>query len=173
MVEVGIFNVDPPLYPPPLSTPAGAERGANSRIWSCFLTEDVQDHGQRKCWRCVHASQCVQGHVQRGCWGRTHARVLTAVNSAQAPKIPQTNLRPNRPQVSTACTPCQKTRAQIWLLSPPFRPGGGGKGLGDRGGSTIKNTVLAPGEATSIQTDATNRRAVNAYLKGARGKKCL
>ncbi|BCO29256.1 hypothetical protein MIZ03_4171 [Rhodoferax lithotrophicus] len=27
----GRFN--PPLSPPPLSTPAGAERGANSHIW--------------------------------------------------------------------------------------------------------------------------------------------
>jgi hypothetical protein len=39
--------VDPPLSPPPLSTPAGAERGANSRIWPCFFREDVHGLGQQ------------------------------------------------------------------------------------------------------------------------------
>jgi hypothetical protein len=38
--------VDPPLSPPPLSTPAGAERGANSRMWPCLFREDVHGLGQ-------------------------------------------------------------------------------------------------------------------------------
>ena len=230
--------VDPPLTPPPLSTPAGAERGANSRIWPRHLSQDVQGYGQRRRWGLNHANKkgqrvgqrerrgytpvvwSLQGHgplrqwehahgiqdVQRPdqclCLGRTHACVRAASHNAQAPKIPQTARHSYRPQVSTAGTSSHKTHAQIRLLSPPFRPGGGGKGLGDRGGSTIKNPVLfhfeiirvvvaSPCRATALpsasrldtndletefvrrdcmtpsgispQTNATNKRATNAY----------
>ena len=52
--------VDPPLSPPPLSTPAGAERGANSPMWPCLFTRDVHGHGQH-----VHGnSQYVHGNGQ-------------------------------------------------------------------------------------------------------------
>jgi len=157
MVALVFFIVDPPLSPPPLSTPAGAERGANSRIWPCLVTEDVPRVGQRGAWGRTRvraftgarsgqapnslktAPLGVRRVGQRGAWGPALAGALTTTHSAHALKIPQTTFRRHRPQGKTVCTSSQKTHAQIWLLSPPFRPGGGGKGLGDRVGSTIKN----------------------------------
>ena len=40
IVNFFLMSVFPPI-PPPLSTPAGAERGANSHIWPTFLRRDV------------------------------------------------------------------------------------------------------------------------------------
>jgi hypothetical protein len=46
------FFVVPPLSPPPLSTPAGAERGANSRIWPGALRSRVQGDWATRRWGC-------------------------------------------------------------------------------------------------------------------------
>jgi hypothetical protein len=46
--------ISPPL-PQPLSTPAGAERGANSRIWPCSLRWDVQAQPGAGLGDAVHA----------------------------------------------------------------------------------------------------------------------
>ena len=176
--------VDPPLSPPPLSTPAGAERGANSHIWPRLLKQDVQRHGQRADWGSTNAGALaaansaqapnsskpaphdVQPNGHRGPWRPVLAGALTTTHNAQAPIAPKTTLRHHRSQVKGACTSSQKTHAQMRLLSPPFRPGGGGKGLGDRGGSTIKNT-------NTTLKNTTNNIATNQLLTRARGNLCL
>jgi hypothetical protein len=173
--------VDPPLSPPPLSTPAGAERGANSRIWPCLFREDVHGLGQHHVYgwgglgeTCLEGRMCSDlRHFWDGAGGysnwdhnsgdtpqtalpfpyrftRYRANVIvtdevprttttfphwfTPKQSSSDPNQPPPASSPHRPQAQTAGTSSLKTHGQIWLFGSPFRPGGGGKGLGDRGG---------------------------------------
>jgi hypothetical protein len=87
--------VDPPLSPPPLSTPAGAERGANNRIWPCLFTEDVHGLGQHNGWcgsgfgPMVIGTKPAPGTLRRGEAGDSD-NSNSYNNSGNTPRVNQT-----------------------------------------------------------------------------------
>ncbi len=105
-----------PPYPPALSTPAGAEREPDSRIWPGVLNGRV--HGMRTTGRC--GCQSARGKLCAGS--------LASGEPARAPAGSTTV-----PLAEAWYVFGHETRPHT-AVSSPFRPGGGGKGLGDRGG---------------------------------------
>jgi hypothetical protein len=138
--------VDPPLTPPPLSTPAGAERGANSRIWACFLIEDVQHRGQwpysdRRVWRLCRDDFSRPGGLKSAL--QIPQQELGAKQNHPAHKPSQLVRRPSTHKATYGC----------WPLFPPRR---GWKEAGEIGGEkTNKNTFPYPTKALSSKPSPT------------------
>ena len=140
--------VDPPLSPPHLIPPAGAERGANSRIWARFLTEDVQGHGlwpfpNRRFWSSCRDDFRRPGGLKSALHAQQIPWQELGVNQSHIAHKPPRRVRlPSTPKAKYGC----------WPLFPPRR---GWKEAGEIGGEkTNKNTCLRQTKALGKKTSA-------------------
>ena len=140
--------VDPPLSPPHLIPPAGAERGANSRIWARFLTEDVQGHGlwthsDRRLWALCRDDFSRPGGLKSALHAQQIPWQELGVNQSHTAHKPPRRVRlPSNHKATYGC----------WPLFPPRR---GWKEAGVIWGETTnKNTCLPKTKALSKKTSA-------------------
>ncbi len=147
-----------PPYPPALSTPAGAEREPNSRMWPTLFTEVLHAVGQfvdavvGGRYLCNPASQI---NPREFIGGRLQLFVNTVLSgcvlaASKTKTIQSTNASPRCP---SACKTSVNTSGQIWLLAPLSAPAGVERGGGDRGGIKRQNIQNHP-----------NQTAINRYL---------
>ena len=147
--------VDPPLSPPPLSTPAGAERGANSRIWARFLTVDVQGLRQRR--TAIKRGCCISGnddctHRFDDSYPAVRLGMKQRSPSSSPPHPSHTHIA-HKPPRRVRLPSIHKAKYGCWPLFPPRRGGSEAGEIG--GGKANKKTFLHPTEALSSKTPIT------------------
>ena len=136
-----------PPYPPALSTPAGAEREPNSRMWPCVFTDQVQ---------CVPATRL---RVCQSDFGNVGIGSLAGSLPARISQRPTHSSWPKRgtsPLLSVG---------QIRLLAPLSAPAGVERGGGDRGGIERQNDQLRPSQTQLNTTINWNLTPINLRIK--------
>jgi hypothetical protein len=123
-----------PPYPPALSTPAGAEREPNSRMWPCVFTDQVQ---------CVPATRrrvCQSDFRNIGIGSLADSLRARISLYLTQPSWTMQQKRTAQSRWPMRGTSSLQSVGHIRLLAPLSAPVGVERGGGDRGGIERQNT---------------------------------